>query len=193
MSSCLSKRALMRVVAELGAPAEHAHLATCAACAARYRRLTGEMDVIRHVLATSPEPSLSVTPAPRRWVPAMAALSAVVMVSALLWIEVTVWRTIQSASDAESAQQVVGVLGDISSALLSVDGEPASVRAQSLLAALDQRSEANGVCDESAWPEEEAPCARVPSGFEEVEDPIEAGAVEASDFEWENSDQGEEP
>jgi hypothetical protein len=71
----------MKVLAELGAPAEHAHLATCAVCAERHRGLRGEVQVIRHVLVTTPEPDSVATRVPRRRVPAMVALSAVVMVS----------------------------------------------------------------------------------------------------------------
>ena len=193
MTSCLSDQALMRVVAELGTSGELAHLATCAACAAHQRRLTDELDVIRHVLVTTPEPSGPITSARRRWVPAMAALSAVVMVSALLWLEVIVWKTIQSASEEEPAPETVGVLVDVSSALLSVDGEPIAIDAQSLLVAADPRSEADRVCDESEWPEEEAGCGTAPPSFEEVDDSIDVAAAEANEFEWENPYEGGEP
>ena len=47
MSRCLSDKALMRVMAELATPAEQAHLAACAACAARWREVSGEMGRIR--------------------------------------------------------------------------------------------------------------------------------------------------
>ncbi len=193
MSPCLSDRALMRVVAELGEPAERAHLATCTDCAARHRRLTGEMDMIRHVLVTTVEPSLPARQAPRRWVPALATLSAVVMVGALLWIEVAVWKAIRSQSDAEPAPQVADILADVSYALFSVDGEPTSVRAQSPLVALDHASEVDGVCDGFPWPDEQAGCESAPSGLEEADEPIEVAAVEDNVFERENSDQGGEP
>ena len=51
MKRCLTDRALTRVLAELGKPDELAHLAVCAPCAARYRRLESEMAEVAHVLA----------------------------------------------------------------------------------------------------------------------------------------------
>jgi hypothetical protein len=191
MSSCLSDRALMRVLAELGTLAEDAHLAACALCAARYCRLRGEMDMIRHVLVTTPEPSAPAVAAPRWRVPGLAALSAVVLVSALLWIEVAVWKTIESTSDPEPGQQLADVLANVSSALLSVDGEPASVRASSLLTALDHGSEPDGVCDEAASPE--SGCASALSGLEETEDPVEVATVEETFFTSGHSEHGGEP
>ena len=84
MSSCLSDRALMRVLAELGTLAEDAHLAACALCAARYCRLRGEMDMIRHVLVTTPEPSAPAVAAPRWRVPGLVEAAVVGLLGGLM-------------------------------------------------------------------------------------------------------------
>jgi hypothetical protein len=146
MSRCLSDAALARVMAELGTPDERAHLATCVTCTGRYRGLTHDMDVIRHVLATTPEPAARAVPQARRWVPIVAALSAVA-VAALLWIEVSVWRAVQPAPPAP--EPVTLALADVSAALFSVSGEPA--RVQSPLQELEQDDETNIACDGPEW------------------------------------------
>ena len=77
MSRCLSDDALERDLAELASVAERAHLAGCAACATRHRRIRGELALITGVLRDTPEPRTR--PAPvrrRRWMPATVALAA---------------------------------------------------------------------------------------------------------------------
>jgi hypothetical protein len=69
MKRCLTDRALTRVLAELGKPDEHAHLAVCRACAARYRRLQNEMTEIADVLAATPGPRVRTIPGARDGLP----------------------------------------------------------------------------------------------------------------------------
>lgn len=146
MSRCLSDAGLARVMAELGTPDERAHLATCVTCAARYRGLTRDVDVIRHVLATTPEPPARAVPRAQRWVPLAAALSAVAVV-ALLWIEVSVWRAVQPAPPVP--EPITLALEDVSAALFSVSGEPA--RVQSPLQELEQDDETVIACEGPEW------------------------------------------
>jgi hypothetical protein len=150
MSGCLSDAALARVMAELGTTEEHAHLATCVTCTGRYRALTRDMDVIRHVLATAatPAPATRAVTRTRRWVPITVALSAV-GVAALLWIEVAVWRAIQPAPEPLTL-----ALADVSAALFSISGEPARVFAQSPLQDLTQDHEVDTACEGPGWLED---------------------------------------
>ncbi len=142
MRGCLSDAALARVLAELGTPDERAHLAACVACTGRYRGLTRDVDVIRHVLATTPAPAARAVPRAQRWVPIVAALS-VVAVGALLWIEVAVWRAVQPAPPGP--EPIALALADVSAALFSVSGEPA--RVQSPLQDPGQNDEMDIACE----------------------------------------------
>ena len=187
MSRCLSDEALMRVVAELATPAEGAHLAACPACGTRRSRLEGELDGIRQVLVTTPEPRRLAAPSRRRSIAAVAALSAVA-VGALLWIEATVWKTLQPAPDAARAEQIASVLADVSAALFSVDGEPALALAESPVAtALGQGGDTDPVCD---GPLGDAECSDTLDGVEGSMDSIEMEAMEGTMFDWNSSDQG---
>jgi hypothetical protein len=176
MSPCLSNQALIRILADLGTPSEHAHLATCPGCALRHARRRREMDVVRRVLMTTAEPVTQVLPSPRRWLPAAVALLAVVMVGALVWTEVVLWNAIESTPDQARLEQAAGSLAEMSSALFSVNGEPT----ENLLAPLD-----DGPCGGSLWVGEEAECEdRVAS--------VEIGAVAGDMFDSENQDDGGE-
>ena len=189
MSRCLSDEALMRVVAELATPAEGAHLAACPACGTRRSRLEGELDGIRQVLVTTPEPRRLAAPSRRRSIAAVAALSAVA-VGALLWIEASVWKTLQPAPDAARAEQIASVLADVSAALFSVDGEPALALAESPVAtALGQGGDTDPVCDGPAWLGD-AECSDNLYGVEDPMDSIEMEAMERTMFDWNSSDQG---
>jgi len=185
MSPCLSDDRLTRVVAELGTNAELAHLATCVTCTGRYRRLTGEVDLIRRVLLTTAEPQRRAVRS--RWgsVAAVAALSAA-GVAALFWIEITAWRAIQPASDLAQAEQMSATLADVTAALFSVDGEPQVALADSPAvvaleqdAALEQDSTVDVArCGEGTG-QDDAECAAVSSGLENLENP--SPSVEGSD------------
>ena len=118
MRRCPTDRALTRVLAELGTADEHAHLATCLPCAARYRRLQNEMREIADVLAATPEPRQPMIPASGRWL-AAAALAAV---AAGVWLS---WETGSLVPPGlPRDRQARTAMADITTVLFSVDGEP---------------------------------------------------------------------
>jgi hypothetical protein len=122
MKRCLTDRALSRLLAELGKPEERAHLAVCAPCTTRYRRLESEMAEVAYVLAATPWPRVRRMPATGRWIAAAAALAAVV---AGIWLSTETGSRIQVApSSHRDPQRVAAAMADINSALFSVDGEP---------------------------------------------------------------------
>lgn len=85
MSTCLKDSTLLLLVADGGTREQRTHLETCNACAARYRRVSHDLQAIERVLwETSPalvvSSGLSI---PRtRWLPVAAVLTVVVV---LLW------------------------------------------------------------------------------------------------------------
>ena len=130
MSPCLSDDALTRVHADLGSIAERAHLAACAACTARSRRMRGDLDLIAAVLRDAPEPVTRSAPvrAPRRWLPAAVGLSAAAAVL-LVWVEVAVWRAVTPVPPSMQPQEVAAILSDVSASLFSLSGDPGSASA----------------------------------------------------------------
>ncbi len=203
MSRCLSDETLMRVAAELGTEAELAHLATCAACATRHRRVTGEVDMIRQVLVSTTEPRRRTAPSRWRSVATVAALSAAA-VGALVWIQVAAWKTIQPTTDP-AQEQMSAALADVTATLFSVDGEPRLAPSESLVVtALEQDGDAEARCDELAGlddagcpatlsslddPGLESPGLEEP-GLQDPMDPIELEAPERTVLETDNADQG---
>jgi hypothetical protein len=134
---CLSEDALNRVLAELGTPAERAHLAVCPACAVRFRRMTVELGAIRQVLVATPEPGAESTERRPRWRMPAAVVAAAVMVAALVWTEVALWRGLvpsltPSAVEEAQAEQVALALENLSATLFSVSGEPTAAFAESV-------------------------------------------------------------
>jgi len=130
VSPCLSDDALTRVHADLGSIAERAHLAACAACTARSRRMRGNLDLIAAVLRDTPEPVTRSAPvrAPRRWLPAAVGLSAAAAVL-LVWVEVAVWRAVTPLPPSMQPQEVAAILSDVSASLFSLSGDPGSASA----------------------------------------------------------------
>ena len=130
MTPCLSDDALTRVHADLGSIAERAHLAACAACTARSRRMRGDLDLIAAVLRDTPEPVTRSAPvrAPRRWLPAAVGLSAAAAVL-LVWVEVAVWRAVTPVPPSMQPQEVAAILSDVSASLFSLSGDPGSASA----------------------------------------------------------------
>jgi len=125
MSSCLSDDALERVHADLGSIAERAHLAGCAACTGRSRRLRRDLDLITAVLRDTREPLTRVAPARRRWMPAAIGLSTAAL-ALLVWVEVAVWRAVTPVPPTMQPQEVAAILSDVSASLFSVTGDPAA-------------------------------------------------------------------
>lgn len=128
MSRCLSDEALERDLAELASVAERAHLAGCAACAARHREIRAELALITGVLRDTPEPRTRAIPAGRRWMPATVALAAVAA-ALLIWVEVAVWRAVTPVPPTMQPQEVAAILSDVSAALFSMSGDPPIVHA----------------------------------------------------------------
>ena len=182
MSRCLSDNTLLRVAAELGTPAQHSHLTTCATCAMRYRRFSGELGMIRQVLVTTDEPHRCAAPNRLRTVAGVAALSAIA-VAALLWIEVTAWKVFQPAQDVVSAEQIETTLADVTAALFSVEGEPTRVVSESLIeAALVRDADASPECDDQLWLGA-APCPGGLFGLEESPDASETESMDSNEME----------
>jgi hypothetical protein len=130
VSPCLSDDALTRAHADLGSIAERAHLAACAACTARSRRMRGDLDLIAAVLRDTPEPVTRSAPvrAPRRWLPAAVGLSAAAAVM-LVWVGVAVWRAVTPVPPSMQPQEVAAILSDVSASLFSLSGDPGSAAA----------------------------------------------------------------
>jgi hypothetical protein len=191
MSRCLSDKALMRVMAELGTPAEQAHLAGCGACALRWRKASAEIGRIRQVLLTSREPLRRAASRPWRSIAAAAGLVAIA-VGALVWIEVTVWKTIQPAEDLASASQIEAALADITAAIFSVDGDPPRALAEDLdrTAPGPDGDLVSPGCDEPGWVDE-AECSDTLSGLEAAQDPLEVDTTERTVLGTDGADQGE--
>ena len=123
MTSCLSDDTLERVHADLGSIAERAHLAGCAACTGRSRRLRRDLDLITTVLRDTREPLTRVAPARRRWMPAAIGLSTAAL-ALLVWVEVAVWRAVTPVPPTMQPQEVAAILSDVSASLFSVNGDP---------------------------------------------------------------------
>jgi hypothetical protein len=126
MSRCLSDDALERVEVDLASVAERAHLAGCAVCAARHRRIRGELALITGVLRDTPEPRTRPAPARRRrWLPTTVGLAGVAA-ALLIWVEVAVWRAVTPVPPTMQPQEVAAILADVSAALFSVSGDPSA-------------------------------------------------------------------
>jgi len=123
VSPCLSDDALERVHADLGSIAERAHLAGCAACTGRSRRMRRDLDLITAVLRETREPLTHVAPVRRRWIPAAVGLS-VAALALLVWVEVAVWRAVTPVPATMQPQEVAAILSDVSASLFSVNGDP---------------------------------------------------------------------
>ena len=127
MSACLSDDALDRVHADLGSIAERAHLAACAACTGRSRRLRRDLDLITAVLRDTREPLTlpltQIAPPRRRWLPAAIGLSTAAL-ALLVWVEVAVWRAVTPVPPTMQPQEVAAILTDVSASLFSVNGDP---------------------------------------------------------------------
>jgi len=85
MNACLRERTLLLLSAGEGTNEQRTHVATCAACATRYRRFVHELEGIEQTLReTSPPPAVSprLLPMRWRWRPVAAAFAATL---ALVW------------------------------------------------------------------------------------------------------------
>ena len=77
MNRCLTDRMLFLLHDGEGTGAERLHLTECDACAARYRRLQGDLEAIGQVLREAPPPQSArhfSRPFTVRWLPAAVAV-----------------------------------------------------------------------------------------------------------------------
>jgi hypothetical protein len=130
VSRCLSDHALERHVAELASVAEREHLAGCAACVARLRRIRGDLALITGVLRDTPEPRTGpARAARRRWMPATVAHAAIAA-ALLIWVEIAVWRAVTPVPPTMQPQEVAAVLADVSAALFPMSGDSPTAAAE---------------------------------------------------------------
>ncbi len=127
MRSCLRDRSLLLVHYGEGRAAHLAHLEACSDCAARYRQLVGDLELIGHALERMPTaitvPRRSRAPWPR-WVTVAAVLSAGVVVAGVemwLWPDTLVMVRVQRNTDEADTLRF---LAEVSAALpAQSDGE----------------------------------------------------------------------
>src|SRR5262249_48380804 len=129
LSRCLSEKTLMRLLAELGTPAQHAHVEVCPLCAARYVAITRDVDGIRKVLATTRPMATRGWVVPT-WPPALGLLVAAAMITLLVSTEISLWHALHADPEDDAAQTMTTALADISTVLFSVYGEPGSLSGQ---------------------------------------------------------------
>jgi hypothetical protein len=86
MTRCLTERTLVLLEAGEGAAEERAHLRACPRCAARYRALGDDLELIADALHAGPPPAAAAPPRLRwRAVGALAATVALAVGATWLW------------------------------------------------------------------------------------------------------------
>ena len=93
MSRCLSDRALLLIDDGEGSSIQRTHLKECEACAARYRQLGRDLEVLSRVLQEERPPQTASHrshPFARRWLPRAAVLA---MTLVLVWAGVRLWQS----------------------------------------------------------------------------------------------------
>jgi hypothetical protein len=188
VTRCLSDKALIRVIAELGSPADHAHLAACATCTARRQEVSADLRRIRQVLLATPEPARRAVPRPRRSLVALTGLGAAA-IAAFIWVEVVAWRTIQPAEDLTSVEQVEAALADVTAAIFSVDGEPGAVLGEGVMPAGLDQDEGDAGCGEPGRLDE-AECVDAGQSGAEVPDWIGLDSADRTMLDTGSIDQG---
>jgi hypothetical protein len=114
MNGCLKDQTLLSLHDGEGTGAERTHLTECAACAARYRRLRGDLEAIRQVLRETPPPHI-VSRGSRsfasRWLPLAVAVGLILV---LVWGGARLWRP---AGSPLSNEEIWALLGESSADL----------------------------------------------------------------------------
>lgn len=121
MNRCLRERELVLFQAEDGTAAQRRHVAGCAVCAERLRRLREDLTVIDQVLEEEPPRRRRVrAPAWRRaiWIPAAAAAVALLVVMNLLFA----WQWSRMRAPEVASQ--VSAAGTAAAATLSLPPTP---------------------------------------------------------------------
>ena len=106
MSRCLPDRTLLSMYDGEATIAHQAHLQTCTACAARYRQLIQDLEVIGQALQKAPPSRVNLSRScvvSLRWVPVAAALAVV-----LVWAGIWIWRPArQTLSPVASSEDIL--------------------------------------------------------------------------------------
>ncbi|HJY83744.1 MAG TPA: hypothetical protein VKK81_21990 [Candidatus Binatia bacterium] len=109
MNTCLCNRALLLLSAGEGTSEQHAHLATCASCAAQYRRFVHDLEAIEQMLReTSPSPTVArrFFPLRLRWRPVTVAFAAtLVLVWGGLWLRQPSWPPVSDEARIEDVSR----------------------------------------------------------------------------------------
>jgi len=166
MNRCLKERDLFLLYEGEGTAAERAHLAECAACAERYRRLESDLGAITQALRQAPRPeparSYSSFPWAARWATA-AVIAAWALV--VVWQGIRIW---QPAAPAVADGETWAVMEELSPEQLA-DNQAGGQDLWILLAESYERAaalELDRPCDRYDLPAREA-------------DPVEGGSGEA--------------
>jgi len=147
MSRCIPDRVLLLGYDGEATEAHRAHLQTCAACAARYRQLVHDFEVIEQALQQAPPPQVNLSRSHAvqlRWPPVTAALAVV-----LLWAGMWMWRPASqtSAALASSAEILRFVEKDLTPALFPM----AKTRVATLLVPVSDLTYVQAALD-GEWP-----------------------------------------
>ena len=136
MSRCLGDRTLWLLSEGEGSREGRAHVASCAICAARLRRLEQDLGRLRSALSGPQPPQAAVArlrPVRERWMASAAALAAIVMFA---WLGV--WRQQPSPPLAtEARQESIWPFIEGVSAVLFPTGEVGFAATQDQLSDLD--------------------------------------------------------
>jgi hypothetical protein len=136
MNRCLGDRTLWLLSEGEGSREDRAHVASCAICAARLRRLEQDLGRLRSALSGPQPPQAAIArlrPVRKRWMASAAALAAIVMFA---WLGV--WRQQPSPPLAtEARQESIWPFIEGVSAVLFPTGEVGFAATQDQLSDLD--------------------------------------------------------
>ncbi len=146
MSRCLSERNLLSLHVGGGTTSQQAHADQCDACAARAARLRRDVRQIAAALGESVAPRIAAPAAPRRAWPAVAA--GLALAAALLGAPGGRWPAppAPSTSRAVETAEATRLLQDVSMAMFSIGGDPATP-APDALAELGSLLDGEAACE----------------------------------------------
>ena len=147
MSRCLSDRNLLSLHVGGGTTAQQAHADQCDACAARAGRLRRDVRQIAAVLGESPVPRAAAAAASGRAWPAVAAGLAL-LAAALSGAPGGRWPAVPTPSAARGVEtaEATRLLQDVSMAMFSIGGDPATP-APDALAELGSLLDGEAACE----------------------------------------------
>lgn len=133
MSRCPGDRLLWLVSEGEGSRVDRAHVASCAACSARLRRLEADLGRLTSVLRAPPAQIAPTRPQPFRpqWVTAAAMLAAVIMA---VWVGLWWQQPAPPVLPVEASQESIWSFIDAMSAALFAAGDPGVMSSPDALA-----------------------------------------------------------